>query len=41
MERQVVHVPSMRVTDATYSQAIRARAFLFLVGEIGLEYTTG
>ena len=41
MKRQAVHVPSMPVTNPTYSQAIRAGGFLFLAGQIGLEYTTG
>lgn len=41
MQREVVRVPAMPVTNPTYSQAIRAGDFLFLAGQIGLDYTTG
>ena len=41
MERAIVDVPAMPVTNPTYSQAIRAGNFLFVAGQIGLDYATG
>ena len=41
MDREVIDVPAIPVTNPTYSQAIRAGNLLFLAGQIGLDYTTG
>ena len=41
MQREVIHVPTMPVTNPTYSQVIRAGELLFLAGQIGLDYAAG
>lgn len=41
MDREVIRLASMPVTNPTYSQAIKAGAFLFVAGQIGLDYATG
>ena len=41
MQREIVQVPTMPVTNPTYSQAIRVGNLLFLAGQIGLDYRTG
>jgi 2-iminobutanoate/2-iminopropanoate deaminase len=41
MDRKVVNVDSMPMTNPTYSMAINAGGFLFLAGQIGFDYATG
>jgi 2-iminobutanoate/2-iminopropanoate deaminase len=41
MDREVVRVDTMPVTNPTYSIAVRAGGFLFLAGQIGFDYGVG
>jgi len=41
MDRGVVRVASMPVTNPTYSQAIKAGGLLFVAGQVALDYATG
>ena len=41
MDRKVVNVDAMPVTNPTYSIAISSGGFLFLAGQIGFDYATG
>jgi 2-iminobutanoate/2-iminopropanoate deaminase len=41
MDREVIKITAMPTTNPTYSQAIKGGGFLFLAGQIGLDYATG
>lgn len=41
MDREVIKIAAMPATNPTYSQVIKAGGFLFVAGQIGLDYVTG